>query len=321
MKQKNTMLQNGIWAQNRMKKARSRNRLIKKNWQLYLFILLPVAYVIIFHYVPMYGITLAFKDFRMKQGIMGSPWIGTKYFEQFFKSPNFWLLLKNTLALSLYSLIAGFPAPIILALALNEVKHLRFKKTVQMVTYAPHFISMVVMVGMIIEYLAPRSGFINTVIKMLGGDAVNFMGQPNMFRSIYVWTGVWQGMGYGAIIYIAALSGIDPTLYEAAIIDGANRFQKMIHIDIPGIAPTIIILLILSLGRVMNVGFQKAFLMQNPMNASKSEIIATYVYKIGLLNGQFSFSTAVGFFNSVINFILIIIVNQIARKVGETSLW
>jgi putative aldouronate transport system permease protein len=269
----------------------------------------------------MYGIALAFKDFSIKKGIMGSPWAGTKYFEQFFKSPNLWLLLKNTLGLSIYQLIAGFPLPIILALALNEVKSTTFKKSIQLVTYAPHFISTVVMVGMIIEILSPRSGFVNVIIQLLGFDAVNFMGETSMFSSIYVWSGVWQSMGYSAIIYIAALSGIDPALYEAAIIDGANRYQKMRHIDFPGIMPTIVILLILNVGNIMNLGFEKVYLLQNPLNLSNSEIINTYVYKVGLIGGQYSFSTAVSFFNSVINLILLVSVNQIAKKVGETSLW
>ena len=292
-----------------------------RQWQLYVFLLIPVACVIIFNYIPMYGITLAFKDYKIKQGILGSPWAGGKYFMQFFSSPNFSLTLKNTIILSLYSLVAGFPMPILLALCLNEVKQQWFKKFVQMVSYAPYFISTVVMVGMLIQLMNARSGFINEMISALGGTPVDFMAIPGLFRSIYVWSGVWQGMGYSAIIYIAALSNADPSLYEAAIIDGASRLQKIIHIDIPAIVPTITLLLIMSLGNIMSIGAEKVYLMQNNLNLLTSEIISTYVYKIGLISGQFSLSTAVGVFNSVVNFILIVIVNAIARRVGETSLW
>ena len=269
----------------------------------------------------MYGITLAFKDYKVKLGILGSPWAGGKYFQQFFSSPNFSLTLKNTLILSFYSLAAGFPMPILLALCLNEVKSQWFKKTVQMVSYAPYFISTVVLVGMLIQMTSVRSGFINKIISALGGTPVDFMALPGMFRTLYVWSGIWQGMGYSAIIYIAALSNADPTLYEAAIIDGASRLQKIIHIDIPTIVPTMTLLLIMSLGNIMSIGAEKVYLMQNNLNLLKSEIISTYVYKIGLISGQFSLSTAVGVFNSVVNFILIVIVNWIARRVGETSLW
>ncbi len=299
----------------------NRARLIRKHWQYYLLFSVPLLYVIIFAYVPMGGILLAFKTYRISVGILRSPWAGLHYFEQFFTSPVFWMLLKNTLGLSVYSLVAGFPMPILLALMLNETTSLRFKKTVQMVTYAPYFISTVVMVSIIMQFLDPRLGFANRVIVLLGGQARNFMGVERLFQSIYVWSGLWQNTGYAAIIYIAALSGIDPTLYEAAYIDGASRLQKVIHIDLPGILPTVVILLILSVGSSMNVGFEKVFLMQNPLNLGTSEIIATYVYKLGILNAQFSFGTAVGLFNSVINLILIASVNQIARRIGETSLW
>ena len=301
--------------------AGRRSRLIRKHWQYYLIFAVPLAYVVIFSYVPMGGILLAFKSYRITEGIFGSPWAGLRYFEQFFNSPRFWDLLRNTLGVSVYSLLAGFPLPIVFALMLNETTSLRFKRTVQLVTYAPYFISTVVMVSIIMQFLDPRIGFVNRVIVLLGGQAQNFMGQASLFQSIYVWSGVWQSMGYAAIIYIAALSGIDPALYEAAYMDGASRFRKMIHIDIPGLLPTIVILLILNVGGLMNVGFEKVFLMQNPINLSSSEIISTYVYKIGILSAQFSFGTAVGLFNSVVNLLLIVGVNQIARKIGETSLW
>lgn len=294
---------------------------ILKNWQIYLLLLLPLVYVITFHYIPMGGAIIAFKDYNVRQGIWGSEWAGLKYFKQFILSPNFVTLLKNTLGISLYSLIAGFPVPIILALFLNEVSHQRLKKTIQTITYAPHFISTVVMVSIITQILDPHMGIVNSLIKALGGTPINFMGEASMFQSIYVWSGVWQGMGYNAIIYIAALAGISPDLYEAAKIDGASRIKKMIHIDIPGIAPTIIILLIMNCGQIMNVGYEKVYLMQNNLNLSASEVISTYVYKVGLVQGQISFSTAVGLFNSVINFLLLVIVNKISQKVSETSLW
>lgn len=293
---------------------------IVKCWQLYLFILVPVILVIVFSYVPMYGITLAFKDYSIRDGILGSPWVGFKYFGQFFRSPNFVLLLKNTLLLSIYSLVASFPIPIILALALNEVRSQKFKKTVQMITYAPYFISTVILVGMLIQILSTR-GIVNHFLSLLGIPATDFMGKSDLFRSIYVWSGVWQGSGYSAIIYIAALSAVDPSLYEAATIDGITRIKKIIYIDFPTILPTITLLLIMSVGGIMSIGYEKVYLMQNNLNSITSEIISTYVYKIGLINGQYSFSTAVGLFNSVINFILLFTVNQIARKTGETSLW
>ena len=269
----------------------------------------------------MYGITLAFKDFSIRDGILRSPWVGFRYFEQFFSSPDFWLIVRNTAALSFYSILIGFPIPILLALCLNEVRHGFFKKTVQTVTYAPFFISTVVMVGMLIQLLALRGGFFNNIITFLGGEPINFMGRGSMFRSIYVLSGVWQGMGFASVLYIAALSSVDMNLYEAAIIDGASRFKKIIYIDIPTIAPTITLSLILTIGGLMSVGADKALLMQNNLNLMHSEIIATYVYKVGLIHGNFSFSTAVGLFNTVINFALLFAANKICQKIGKTSMW
>jgi putative aldouronate transport system permease protein len=296
-------------------------RKIRKHQELYLVILIPVLYIIIFHYLPMYGIQIAFRDFNPIGGITGSPWVGVKHLKLFFKSPQFVRLISNTVGISVYQILAGFPIPIILGLSLNEVKHTHFKKTVQMATYAPNFISIVVMVGMILMFLSPSSGLINRLLNFIGIESVNFMGEPRYFKTVYVVTGIWQNAGYGTIIYLAALSGIDPQLLEAATIDGATRFQKIRYINFPGIMPTATILLILRMGRVMNVGFQKVYLMQNPLNMPASDIIATYVYRIGLLSAQFSFATAVGLFNSVINLFLIIMVNRIARRLGETSLW
>lgn len=292
-----------------------------KNYELYLFVLPALAYFIIFCYVPMYGVQIAFKDFMASKGIWGSPWIGIKHFAYFFKSFQFWLLIKNTVGLALYSLAAGFPAPILLALMLNEVKNRTFKKIVQNITYAPHFISTVVMVGMIMAFLSPTNGVINELIKTLGGQPISFMTKASMFKSIYVWSGIWQGTGWGSIIYLAALSGIDPQLHEAAITDGATRLQRIWHINIPCIMPTVVTILILNCGSIMNVGFEKVFLMQNSINMEASDVISTYVYRMGLLNSQYSFSSAVGLFNSVVNFALLVIVNSIAKRLSETSLW
>ena len=294
---------------------------VKRHWELYLLVLLPVLYLLVFKYIPMIGVQIAFKDFNVIKGIWGSSFVGLKHFHEFFASPNFWLLIKNTIGISFYSLIAGFPVPIVLALALNEVRTGFFKRSVQMITYAPHFISTVVMVSIIILMLSPHVGIVDHLFSLLGMPMTNFLGIPEFFKSIYVWSGIWQEMGYASIIYIAALAGVDPSLYEAARIDGASRWKKIIHIDLPSLIPITVIMLILSLGSVMGVGFEKIYLMQNPLNASSSEVISTYVYKVGLLGANFSFSAAVGLFNSVINLILLLTVNFFARKVSETSLW
>jgi len=293
----------------------------KRHPGLYVLLIIPVVQVFIFKYLPMYGLQMAFLDFNPVAGYAGSKWIGFENFRRFFSSYVFWRLILNTIGLSVYQLLAGFPIPIILAICLNELRSNKLKKTVQMVTYAPHFISMVVMVSIMIQVFSPHSGFVNKVIMAMGGEAKNFMGKPEYFKSIYVWTGIWQNMGYSAIIYLAALAGIDPQIQEAAIIDGASKMQRIWHIDLPGIAPTAIILLILNCGRIMSVGFEKAFLMQNSMNISSSEIISTYVYKIGLQNGDFAYSTTVNLFNSLINFVLLVIVNKIANKVSDSGLW
>jgi putative aldouronate transport system permease protein len=292
-----------------------------RHWELYLLVLLPIIYLIIFKYIPMAGVQIAFKNFNVIKGIWGSPWVGFKHFVTFFESPYFGLVIKNTLGISFYSLLAGFPVPIIFALALNEVRTGFFKKSVQMVTYAPHFISTVIMVSIIILMLSPHVGVVDQLFSFMGVQATNFMGIPEYFKSIYVWSGIWQNLGYSSIIYIAALSSVDPSLYEAARVDGATRWQKIIHIDLPSLIPISVIMLILSLGSIMGVGFEKIFLMQNALNQSTSEVISTYVYKVGLIGANFSFSTAIGLFNSVINLILLVIVNFIARKFSETSLW
>ena len=293
---------------------------IQRTWQLYILLLPALVGLLLFSYGPMYGVLLAFKEYSPLSGIIGSPWVGMRHFNRFFRSPFFNQIIRNTLYLSLYGLFVGFPLPVLLALGLNQVRSIRFKKTVQTVTYAPYFISTVVLVG-IINIVFAETGFINQCIKLMGKDSVLFMGAAKYWRHIYVWSGIWQGMGWSAIIYIAALSGVDPVLYEAAIIDGATKLQRIIFIDLPSIAPTIVITFILSAGSIMSIGFEKAFLMQNPLNTSVSEIIPTYVYKVGLLSGEYGFSTAVGLFNSVINCVLLLTVNKIARKFGQSSIW
>ena len=299
---------------------RNRMRNVQRIWQLYVLLLPALVGLLLFSYCPMYGIVLAFKEYNPLSGIIGSPWVGMKHFNRFFRSPFFSQIIWNTLYLSLYGLFIGFPLPVLLALGLNQVRSLGFKKTVQTVTYAPYFISTVVLVG-IINIVFAETGFVNQFLKMIGKESVLFMGAARYWRHIYVWSGVWQGMGWSAIIYIAALSGVDPVLYEAAIIDGATKLQRIIYIDLPSIAPTIVITFILSAGSIMGIGFEKAFLMQNPLNASVSEIIPTYVYKVGLISGEYGFSTAVGLFNSVINCVLLLLVNKIARKFGQSSIW
>lgn len=294
---------------------------IRRCWQLYLIILIPMLIIIIFSYGPMFGVQIAFKNFRPKEGIWGSPWVGFTHFQTFFTSYQFRRVLLNTLGISLYGLIAGFPIPVLLAILINETANRTFKKSVQLITFAPYFISTVVMTNMILMFISVYGGPVNNIIAALGGERIDFIAKPEYFKSIYVWSGVWQGMGYSSVIYIAALSAIDPALYEAATIDGANKFQKIRHIDIPGIAPTIVILLILNSGAIMNVGYEKIFLMQNNLNMSTSDVISTYVFRMGLQNAQYSFSAAVGLFNSVVNALLLVLVNQAARKFGETSLW
>jgi len=294
---------------------------IRQHWQLYAIVSLPLLYFVLFKYVPMIGVIVAFKDFSPVQGILGSPWAGLKHFMYFMQSPKFWTIIKNTLGISAYGMIAGFPLPIILALSLNEIRSRKFKKTVQMVTYAPYFISTVVMVSMLMMFLSPRVGFINLFLAWIGIDPIPFMSKPGMFWSIFVWSDVWQGTGYAAIIYLAALAGIDPQLYEAARVDGASRFQRMLNIDIPGIMPAAVIIFILNMGNFMHVGFEKVYLMQNPLNLGNSEVLATYVYKIGLLQANYSFSGAIGLFNSFVNLILIIVVNTIAKRLSGSGLW
>lgn len=310
--------------------ALSSNRfklILSKYWQLYVMLLVPVVYILIFNYGPMVGLQLAFKDYSSRLGMFGSPWVGFKYFEKFFNDYQFSRTIINTLKTSVYSLIVSFPFPIILALCINLLRSERYKKTVQMVMYAPHFISIVVLVGMMNQLFNPYVGLYGNIFKLITGSyAPNIQANSGSFIHMYVWSGVWQNMGYSSIIYLSALSGISPDLHEAAQIDGASRWKRVIHVDIPGILPTIVIMLILQCGRLMNIGFEKIYLMQNPINIGESQVISTLVYEksfggVGGMETKYSYSTAIGLFNSVVNFILIVTVNKITSKLGDTSLW
>lgn len=294
---------------------------IRDGYQLYFFLLPALALVIVFQYGPIYGLQIAFKDFNGMLGIWGSPWVGTKHFSRFLSSPSFWQLLRNTIGISLYQLLLGFPIPILLALALNEVRRPGFKKTVQMVTYAPHFVSVVVVAGMMFLFLNQSRGLINHLVAALGGERVSYLTEPAWFQTLYVFSEVWQHAGWSSIIYIAALSAVDQQLIDAATIDGAGRLQRIWHVNIPVLVPTITILLILRVGQLLQVGFQKILLLQNPLNQATSDIIQTYVYRVGLLGAQFSYTTAIGMFNSIINFLLLVTVNEVARRTRDFSLW
>ncbi len=300
---------------------KSLGKRILKSWQLYVFLLPALLYFIIFCYIPMYGVQLAFKEYNPIAGITRSPFVGLSNFKRFFNSYQFKQLLTNTVVLSLKQLAFSFPIPIIMALMINQIRKDRFKKFIQTATYAPHFISIVVLVGMLNIFFSARGGLVNQVVQAFGGDPILFMGEEKYFRNLYVWSGIWQNTGWNAIIYLAALASVSPDLHEAAIVDGASKWKRIWHIDIPSILPTIVILLILNFGQVMSLGFEKAFLMQNSLNIGQSEIISTYVYKVGLLNAQYGFATAVGLFNSLINFSLLILVNKLAKKLGNSGLW
>ena len=296
---------------------------ISRNWGLYLLLLPALVLLILFAYKPMYGVVIAFKNYKNSLGILGSPWAEPlfKNFQRFFNSYQCGATIRNTLRLSLYSLAVGFPIPIILALMINQITAMRFRRTFQTILYLPHFISTVVMVGLLLIWLSPSSGLVGAFYRLLGKDAPNVMTSASGFPSIYVWSDVWQHSGWDSIVFLAALSSIDPTLYEAATVDGATRWQKMRYIDLPLLMATACIMLILRAGNLMNVGFEKVFLMQNDLNMSTSEIIATYVYKMGLRNSQYAVSTAVNLFNNLINFGLLLLVNCVTRKLGETSLF
>ena len=308
-------------ARPRAKKILRTARHIGRDYQLYLLFIPVLAYYVLFHYLPMYGLRIAFMDYSIIKGFSKSPYVGFAQFEKLFSSPYFLVSLKNTLVLSLYTLLAGLPFPILFALILNSIRDGRFKKVVQTVSYAPHFISTVVIVGMIKLFLSPTSGIFNTVIVALGGEAINFMAHPQMFPHIYVWSGIWQNLGWDAILYIAALGAVDPQLHEAAQLDGAGRFKRILYIDLPSILPTIMIILILKIGSVLSVGFEKVYLMQNNLNAAASETIATYTYKQGLEEARYSYSSATGLFNSVVNVVMLITFNALSKRMTESSLW
>lgn len=296
---------------------------LQKNWILFLLILMPVVYFIIFEYVPMYGVTLAFKNYKIKLGIMGSPWTDPifKHFKRFFDSYSFKMLISNTLGISLYSILVGFPLPIVLALLLNYLRSKRLKKAVQMVSYAPHFISTVVICSMLTLFTAPKTGIFNILLRPFGWEDVNWLAKPEWFKSIYVWSGIWQGVGWDAIIYLSALAGVDYEMHEAAILDGATKLQRIIHIDLPTIIPTIVMLFILRMGSIMGVGFEKVFLLQNDLNYTASATISTFVYEVGLIDHDYSFSTAVGLFNNVVNVILLVSANWFSKRAFKESLW
>ena len=302
-------------------KKQSFKAYMKGHYDLYLLLLPAILYTAVFLYIPMYGVLMAFQDYSPVKGIIGSNFVGLKHFKKFFSTYMAKQIISNTVILSGYSLLASFPFPVILALMLNYCVNRRFGKIVQTVTYMPYFISVMVLVGMMNIFFSTNYGVVNTVLQALGIEPFSFMSSEKSFRHMYVWSGIWQGMGYSSVIYFAALSGIDPTLYEAAELDGASKLQRIRYIDLPSIMPTVIIMLIMSAGNLMSIGFEKAYLMQNDRNSGVSEIIATYVYKVGLIDARYSFSAAINLFNSAINFVILIVINKISRKLSETSLW
>ena len=295
-------------------------RIFQRDKYLYLMVLLPLAYFVVFHYIPLYGITLAFKDFDISQGIMGSPWVGFKYFEEFFSNPYSWLVIRNTVVLRLWQLAIGFPAPIILALLLNELRTMRFKGIVQTSSYLPHFISLVVVSGMVISFLA-SDGPINNLIKSLGGQTVPWMQRPEYFAPIFTFSGIWQNAGWATVIYLAALTGINPELVEAAVIDGAGRWQRLLHITLPGIAPVVTIMFLLRIGQLLTVDYQMILLLYSPAIYETADVLGTYIYRRGIIGADFSFATAVGLFQAVVGLVFIVGANWIAKRVGGTSLW
>jgi putative aldouronate transport system permease protein len=290
-----------------------------RTWELYAMLVIPMAFVIIFNYVPMYFLIIAFKSFSPKKGAWGSPWVGLKYFRMFFENPIFPKILKNTLQIGLYGYIVGTVSGILLAFAMNEIRHKFVKKAAQMITYAPYFLSTVVIVGMLIQFTDYYVGPVNVLIKLLGFKPVQFLANPSIFSSLVVWSGIWQGVGYSSVVYLAALSGVDPSLHEAAVIDGATRLQTVRYIDLPGIAGVIAIMVILSAPGIIAVGYEKIYLMQNALNLSKSEIISTYIYKQGLAAGQYSYATVVGLFNSVVSLLFILTADRIAKWISPGS--
>lgn len=316
-------MKNELAEKGHVKKGSLKKKILDR-WQIYLLLVIPLIYIIVFAYLPMTGLVIAFKDYKISKGIFGSDWIGFENFTKFFHSYKFSLVLKNTLTVSFYSLIVSFPIPLIFALILNAFPFQKYAKSIQIVTYIPHFISTVIMVGLITQLLDYRTGIYGSLYSLITGEtAPNILASGPLFKHIYVWSGVWQNTGYNAIIYIAALASIDPSLHEAAMIDGASRLQRVRYIDFPGILPTATILLILAAGNIMNIGYEKVLLMQNDLNLNYSEIISTYVYKVGLASGvtNYSLSAAISMFNSVINFSLLLSVNWSAKKINGSGIF
>ena len=304
-----------------MKKRSGMIKTIKRHYALYLMLVMPIFYFIVFKYIPIIGNLLAFRKYSVLHPFLGEAWVGIKYFKMFLSEPTFYNILRNTVILSVEVLCISFPVPIIFALLLNELKHVRFKRVVQTVSYLPHFISIVVVVGFVVQILSPTYGLLNLIRVKLGMEAINYMAKPEYFRPIYIVTDIWQNMGWNAILYIAALSGVDPQLYEAAEVDGAGRFQKMLHVTIPGILPTIVITFILAVGNMLSIGYEKVLLLMNNLNRDTADVIGTYVYRRGIVDGSYSYSTAVSLFMSVISLFLITVTNKISAKVTEESLW
>lgn len=301
-------------------RRKSLGRRMLDHWQIYLLLLPAVIYFIFFYYWPMAGLQIAFRDYRVSKGIWGSAWVGFKYFRKFFNHPQCWKIIRNTLVLSVYTL-ATFPLSIIMALMINELRARKFKKTVQMVTYAPHFISTVVICSMITLFMNQSTGLFNNILEMLGYRRIDFLGSAKLFPHIFVWSGVWQDLGWGTIIYLATLASVSPELHEAAYMDGANRLQIIWHVNIPCILPTVVIMLIMNCGRILSVGFEKVHLLQNSLNLDVSQVISTYTYELGLLGGQYSYSTAIGLFNTIVNVVILLIVNMICKRLSDVSLW
>jgi putative aldouronate transport system permease protein len=306
-------MQKAVVKETTSKKKKSLKKILHANWQLYLMLLIPLIITIIYKYIPMYGIQIAFRDFKASRGIWGSEWVSLEWFKRFFTAPNCWRMIKNTILLSLYGMLWSFPIPIILALMINQLRFKRFKRAVQTILYAPHFISIMVVCGMIRIFLSPSGGLIN----LLAGTSIDFMTEASAFRTIYIASGIWQEAGWGIIVYIATLSNIDISHYEAAKIDGASMFQRIRFIDIPELIPTIVLMLIMSVGNLMNVGFEKAWLLQTDLNKATSDNISIYVYEQGIVNAKYSYSTAVGLLNAIVNIILLIVVIKITKKLSE----
>lgn len=322
MRQRNFAVADG-GSVNTCKKKRTWGMEIKANWQLYVMLLIPFIYVVVFMYVPMFGVQIAFRDYLPVDGIWGSEWVGLKHFRRFFSNPQCWDIIKNTFIISVYTQLLNIPFPIILAIAFDYARGRLYKKTVQMVTFLPHFLSTVIVVSMMNLIFDNRTGIVNNLLELAFGTKINFLGNPEYFRSMFVWSGIWQNVGWSSILYISALSGVDPQVHEAAIIDGANKLRRIWHIDLTAIRPTIAIMVIKSMGSVLSVGFDKAYLMQNPLNLQYSEVLSTYEYKMGTAGmvPNYSYAAAIGLMLAVVSFILTMVTNKISRKLSGSGLW